>query len=77
MKGAPSWLEFSGKPKLTRFGRHPPAYPHASNVRRRHLLAPSQAYADPEMTEYAHLMDGGISDNLALRSMNSGLTMRT
>jgi NTE family protein len=29
-------------------------------------------YLDPERTQYVHLMDGGISDNLALRGVTNG-----
>ncbi|HXT80273.1 MAG TPA: patatin-like phospholipase family protein [Acetobacteraceae bacterium] len=41
---------------------------------RRNALARSDArYIDPHRTEYVHLMDGGIADNLALRSMLNGV----
>lgn len=40
---------------------------------RRALLArAANRYLDPERTEYVHLMDGGIADNLALRSVTNG-----
>jgi NTE family protein len=40
---------------------------------RRALLArTANRYLDPERTEYVHLMDGGISDNLALRGVTNG-----
>ena len=40
---------------------------------RRALLARiANRYLDPERTKYVHLMDGGISDNLALRGVVNG-----
>jgi NTE family protein len=40
---------------------------------RRALLArTADRYLDPERTKYVHLLDGGISDNLALRGVTSG-----
>ena len=40
---------------------------------RRGLLArTANRYLDPERTKYVHLLDGGISDNLALRGVTNG-----
>jgi NTE family protein len=40
---------------------------------RRALLArTANRYLDPERTRYVHLLDGGISDNLALRGVTNG-----
>jgi NTE family protein len=40
---------------------------------RRDLLArTANRYLDPERTKYVHLLDGGISDNLALRGVTNG-----
>src|SRR6516162_5818753 len=40
---------------------------------RRGLLArTANRYLDPELTKYVHLLDGGISDNLALRGVTNG-----
>ena len=40
---------------------------------RRALLArAANGYLDPERTKYVHLLDGGISDNLALRGVAQG-----
>ena len=40
---------------------------------RRALLArTANRYLDPERTKYVHLLDGGISDNLALRGVANG-----
>ena len=40
---------------------------------RRALLArTTNRYLDPERTKYVHLLDGGISDNLALRGVTNG-----
>jgi len=40
---------------------------------RRALLArTANRYLDPERTKYVHLLDGGISDNLALRGVTNG-----
>ena len=38
-------------------------------VRRRELARLQDTYADPDRTHWVHLMDGGIADNLALRSL--------
>lgn len=41
---------------------------------RRALLARmTKRYLDPERTQYVHLMDGGIADNLAMRANINGL----
>ena len=37
------------------------------------LLRTTDRYLDPARTEYLHLMDGGIADNLAMRSLLNGL----
>jgi NTE family protein len=37
--------------------------------RRDYLAENARAYLDPNQTRYVHLMDGGISDNLAMRSV--------
>ena len=45
----------------------------ADELSRRALLARiANRYLDPARTQYVHLMDGGISDNLALRSVTNG-----
>jgi NTE family protein len=45
----------------------------ADELSRRALLARiANRYLDPERTQYVHLMDGGISDNLALRGVTNG-----
>lgn len=38
-------------------------------TRQRYLAEFAQLYLDPVRTRYVHLMDGGISDNLAMRQM--------
>lgn len=38
-------------------------------TRQRYLAEFAKLYLDPVQTQYAHLMDGGISDNLAMRQM--------
>jgi len=38
-------------------------------ARQRYLAEFAQLYLDPVQTKYVHLMDGGISDNLAMRQM--------
>jgi NTE family protein len=40
-----------------------------SMIRQHYLAQLAQLYLDPQKTKYLHLMDGGISDNLALRHM--------
>lgn len=42
--------------------------------RRANLARQASDYLDPERTQYVHLMDGGISDNLAMRGMLNALT---
>jgi NTE family protein len=52
---APQWIkQASGSKDLTR---------------QRYLAEFAQLYLDPVQTQYVHLMDGGISDNLAMRQM--------
>jgi NTE family protein len=52
----------------------PSAYGPGDSLSRMALLGRSQArYLDPRQTEYVHLMDGGIADNLAMRAMLNGL----
>jgi NTE family protein len=47
-----------------------------NNLRARALLETLQRYSDPEQVRWIHLMDGGISDNLALRVLlNDALLM--
>ena len=60
----------------------PPAVPPSASegilndLRARALLETLQRYADPEQVRWVHLMDGGISDNLALRVLlNDALLM--
>ena len=40
-------------------------------MRARALLDILQRYSDPDQVRWIHLMDGGISDNLALRVLLS------
>jgi NTE family protein len=40
--------------------------------RRAELARAADRYLDPERTKYVHLLDGGISDNLALRGVANG-----
>jgi len=40
--------------------------------RRAVLARTADRYLDPERTKYVHLLDGGISDNLALRAVANG-----
>jgi NTE family protein len=48
--------------------------PDDQELSRRAVLARSDArYLDPHRTEYVHLMDGGIADNLALRALLNGV----
>jgi len=45
----------------------------SDDLSRRALLArTANRYLDPERTKYVHLLDGGISDNLALRGVVNG-----
>jgi NTE family protein len=60
-------------------GVRPPTAPPAewaeesNTLSRRALLARiANRYLDPERTKYVHLLDGGISDNLALRGVVNG-----
>jgi NTE family protein len=55
------------------------AWARAQNdLRARQLLETLQRYSDPEEVRWIHLMDGGISDNLALRVLlNDALLMET
>ncbi len=47
-----------------------------NDLRARALLETLQRYSDPEQVRWIHLMDGGISDNLALRVLlNDALLM--
>jgi NTE family protein len=57
-------------------GQRPPtapparwAEPHSELSRRAQLARQANRYADPELTRWVHLMDGGIADNLALRGL--------
>ncbi len=43
--------------------------------RRRHLARLMRAYADPAETQFVHLMDGGIADNLAIRGLINSLIL--
>jgi NTE family protein len=60
----------------------PPVVPQGAragvpdDMRARALLETLQRYSDPEQVKWVHLMDGGISDNLALRVLlNDALLM--
>ena len=55
------------------------AWERAQNdLRARALFETLQRYSDPEQVKWIHLMDGGISDNLALRVLlNDALLMET
>jgi len=59
--------------------RPPTAVPAAwadspNELSRRAIIARStERYLDPSRTEYVHLMDGGIADNLALRTAINGM----
>src|SRR5262249_23327526 len=60
-------------------GMRPPTAPPAewaetnNELSRRALLARiANRYLDPERTKYVHLLDGGITDNLALRGVVNG-----
>lgn len=52
---APAWIKEVGEGK--------------EFARQRYLAEFARLYLDPVQTRYVHLMDGGISDNLALRQM--------
>lgn len=63
-------------------GRCPPATILDSSTaqrtideRRRHLSKLMRTYADPAETQYVHLMDGGIADNLAIRGLINSLIL--
>nr|WP_281720696.1 patatin-like phospholipase family protein [Nitrosomonas nitrosa] len=43
--------------------------------RQRHLARLMRKYADPAETQYVHLMDGGIADNLAIRGLINSLIL--
>ena len=43
--------------------------------RRRYLAEALDDYLDPEATEYVHLMDGGIADNLAMRGLLDAIVL--
>ena len=62
----------------------PPVVPQSAwerardDLRASALLETLQRYSDPEQVRWIHLMDGGISDNLALRVLlNDALLMET
>jgi NTE family protein len=57
----PPWVES--------FARAPPM------SRERSVARGLQHYADPEAAAFAHLMDGGIADNLAMRGLLNGLLL--
>jgi NTE family protein len=57
----PQWLDHAGPPDEV--------------SRRRFLADVAERYLDPQKTRYVHLMDGGISDNLAMRSITDVLTI--
>jgi NTE family protein len=51
-----------------------PGRESSGNLSRRAVLArQTERQMDPDRTRYLHLMDGGIADNLALRSMSNAL----
>jgi NTE family protein len=61
-------------------GRRQPAwvagFQSAPAISRERALARSaQHYADPDTARYLHLMDGGIADNLAMRTLLNGLIL--
>src|SRR5215510_14494881 len=45
--------------------------------RGRQFVEDARQYLDPKATQYVHLMDGGISDNLAMRSMINAMLILT
>lgn len=57
----------------------PPSWAEPASVtsRRAELARLTNTYADPEVTRWIHLMDGGIADNLALRGLLNILTSQT
>src|SRR6185312_3184296 len=57
-------------------GAPAPGWENSGDLSRRAVLARQvERQMDPERTHYLHLMDGGIADNLALRSMSNGLIL--
>ena len=46
-------------------------------TRSRQFAQGARQYLDPQATRYVHLMDGGISDNLAMRSMINAIVILT
>jgi NTE family protein len=60
-------------------GRVPPWLASATESdplsRRRVISESAKLYLDPERTRYVHLLDGGISDNLAMRGMINMMIM--
>ena len=57
-------------------GAPAPGWENSGDLSRRAVLARQvERQMDPERTHYLHLMDGGIADNLALRSMSNGLVL--
>ncbi len=57
------------RPPLAAASAIAPPEPDDAAARRRQLAMLHDIYADPERTRWVHLMDGGIADNLALRSL--------
>lgn len=53
----------------------PTAEQRTIDERRRHLAKLMRAYANPTETQYVHLMDGGIADNLAIRGLINTLIL--
>lgn len=57
----------------------PPARPDRTLVRAdfrtRQIAETMERYLDPQRTQWIHLMDGGISDNLAMRGILNGLIL--
>jgi NTE family protein len=58
-------------------GAPPPDWrEHAATLSRQTVLARNaDRQMDPERTKFLHLLDGGISDNLALRSLSNALVL--
>ena len=57
------------KPSLAADSSVPVAETESAAARRTQLARLHDIYANPELTQYVHLMDGGIADNLALRAL--------
>ena len=57
------------KPPLTADSMMSVTETETDAARRQQLARLHDIYADPETTQYVHLMDGGIADNLALRAL--------